>query len=127
MSAATRLIASLGDDVFADVQEELNADSFQDSLPPQLDESGAAKWFPTVRNAMGVIMGGSSKVKVIKVTPNSCTFKLRAQGFIMDHTSVVKLASMLRTVPNIELAVFMQNQRMYILCVERDGDEKPQA
>jgi hypothetical protein len=95
------------------------ADPVADLQNVVVDETASAPWFPTLRNVLGQVLGGLSKFKIIQVTPNSVTLKLRAQGVVLDSTSIMKFNQLAQKFSNLEFAIFTQNQRMYILAVER--------
>ena len=96
----------------------LLADALTDVQDAVVDETAAPQWFVKFRATLGLLLGGLSKVKVIKVTSNSVTFKFRAHGLVLDYAASVKLAAAVKQA-NVEVAIFTENQRMYLLAVEK--------
>ena len=96
----------------------LLADALTDVQDAVVDETAAPTWFVHFRATLGLLLGGSSKVKVIKVTSNSVTFKFRAHGLVLDYNASVKLAVAIKQA-RVDVAIFTENQRMYLLAVEK--------
>lgn len=95
----------------------LTADALTDLQESVVDETASPPWFPKLRNHLAIIFGGTSKVKVIKLTPNSATFKFRAHGFILDADATKRLTQVFQSA-DLSMAVFTENQRLYLLAVE---------
>ena len=99
----------------------IKADALTDFQSEVVDTTNSPSWFLPVRSEVAKILGGTSKFRVASVTPNSMSLILKARGFILDPVSVLRFAAMVKKFPVLEYAVFVNNNVMSILILEKEN------